>query len=198
MRILAIIPARKNSKRLPGKNIRSFCGTPLVVHSIRYAQSLPVDTVVTSDDGAVLGLASRYGVKGIRRPDELAKDDTPSLPVLKHALLEVEKESGKSYDAVLLLQPTSPIRAREDFDKLLALLGRVDFALTVTDGKPNGILYLWRADAIISNHIYSRAELDIPAHRALDIDTLEDFNEGQKMVQSGSISLPWLQMMQDA
>lgn len=112
-RILAVIPARGGSKGLPGKNIRDLFGLPLVAHSIRAAAMTPVVTrcVVSTDSTEIAEVARRFGGDvPFLRPAELAGDDAPMAPVVRHALEHVEQEEGRTYDAVLLLDPTSPAR----------------------------------------------------------------------------------------
>jgi N-acylneuraminate cytidylyltransferase len=112
-RVLAVIPARGGSKGLPGKNIRPLRGLPLLAHSIRAAALTPEVTrcVVTTDSARIAEVARAHGGDvPFLRPTELAADDTPMAPVVRHALEWVEREEGTAYDAVLLLDPTSPAR----------------------------------------------------------------------------------------
>ncbi|MEW1955039.1 acylneuraminate cytidylyltransferase family protein [Terrabacter sp. NPDC080008] len=112
-RVLAVIPARGGSKGLPGKNIRPLRGLPLIAHSIRAAALTPEVTrcVVTTDSPEIARVAREHGGDiPFLRPSELASDDTPMAPVVRHALESVEREEGTAYDAVLLLDPTSPAR----------------------------------------------------------------------------------------
>jgi N-acylneuraminate cytidylyltransferase len=106
MKTLAVVPARAGSKGLPGKNKRLFHGKPLVSWAIEVGMRTCWRTVVTSDDPDVLRIAERYGVEAIERPWDLAQDDTPMLDVLRHVLAVQTKSS----DAVVLLQPTQPLR----------------------------------------------------------------------------------------
>ncbi|GAA2026212.1 acylneuraminate cytidylyltransferase family protein [Terrabacter terrae] len=113
-RVLAVIPARGGSKGLPGKNIRTLRGLPLLAHSIRAAALTPEVTrcVVTTDSAQIADVARTHaGDVPFLRPAELAADDTPMAPVVRHALEWVEREEDTAYDAVLLLDPTSPARA---------------------------------------------------------------------------------------
>lgn len=105
---VAVIPARAGSKRLPGKNIKPFCGKPLIYYTIAFAiNSRLFDHVVVSTDSQEIAAISReFGAKVIIRPNELAMDSTTIGPVLKHAL-EVLSEK---YDAIITLQPTNPFR----------------------------------------------------------------------------------------
>lgn len=112
-RVLAVIPARGGSKGLPGKNIRPMWGLPLIAHSVRAAGLTAEVTrcVVTTDSAEIAEVVRAHGGEApFLRPVELAADDTPMAPVVRHALEWVERDEGRTYDAVLLLDPTSPAR----------------------------------------------------------------------------------------
>jgi N-acylneuraminate cytidylyltransferase len=112
-RVLAVIPARGGSKGLPGKNIRPLAGLPLIAHSIRAAAATPEVTrcIVSTDSPEIADVARAHGGDvPFLRPAELAADNTPMAPVVRHALESVETEEGRPYDALLLLDPTSPAR----------------------------------------------------------------------------------------
>ena len=112
-RVLAVIPARGGSKGLPGKNIRLMRGLPLIAHSVHAAALTPEVTrcVVTTDSAEIADVVRASGGEApFLRPAELAADDTPMAPVVRHALEWVERDEGRPYDAVLLLDPTSPAR----------------------------------------------------------------------------------------
>lgn len=113
-KILAVIPARGGSKGLPGKNIRPFMGLPLIAHTILFAKMCPeIDRCIVSTDSSDIAQAARdFGAEvPFIRPSELSGDDTPLWPVLRHALSAIEEQEKSSYDALLLLDPTSPGRA---------------------------------------------------------------------------------------
>lgn len=123
--VLAVVPARGGSKGLPGKNIRPLAGVPLLVHSLRAAALTPGVTrcVVSTDSEEIAEVAQRHGGDvPFLRPAELAGDTTPTAPVLAHALAAVEAEDDVSYDAVLLLEPTSPCRSVERLQAAIELL----------------------------------------------------------------------------
>jgi N-acylneuraminate cytidylyltransferase len=106
---IAIIPARKGSKRLQNKNNKLLGRIPLIIHSILFAkENLDVIDViyVSSNDDAIKKIASEYGVKVIERPDFLCGDDEPTVSALKHVLESIYEE----VENVILLQPTSPLR----------------------------------------------------------------------------------------
>ncbi len=106
---IAIIPARGGSKRLPGKNLLPLDGTPLLVHSIRYARanSELIDQVyVSTEDAEIRAQAEKQGAVVLDRPLSLAGDLVPTIDVLKHCLSELNQE----VEHVVLLQATNPLR----------------------------------------------------------------------------------------
>lgn len=124
MRTLAIIPARGGSKRLPGKNIKPFGGVPLIGWSIRFAAAYPgFDHVVVSTDSAEIAAVSRAeGIEVPRlRPAHLASDTAATIDVVLD-VIDAEAANGRQFDAVALLQPTSPMRLSERWDSAQALL----------------------------------------------------------------------------
>jgi N-acylneuraminate cytidylyltransferase len=122
--VLAVIPARGGSKGLPGKNTRPFAGLPLIAHSIEFARLCPEVTraIVSTDSDEIAEVARQCGGEvPFRRPMELARDDTPLWAVLRHALSAVEANDG-AYDALILLDPTSPAREPADVSEPLRRL----------------------------------------------------------------------------
>jgi CMP-N-acetylneuraminic acid synthetase len=115
--LLGITPARGGSKGIPGKNIRKIAGRPLISFTIEVALATPeIDRYIVSTDSQEIANVSRqFGADvPFLRPDELATDFTPTLPVLKHAVLECENIYQESVDTVVLLDPTAPLRKVED------------------------------------------------------------------------------------
>lgn len=109
-----IIPARKNSKRLKGKNLKILNGKPLIQHSIDYAllNFDKNDIWVNSDDKEIIKFSKSFGVNTLERPDKLSTDITPTSYVLKFQL-DYFNDNGITCDAIILLQPTNPIRAKD-------------------------------------------------------------------------------------
>jgi CMP-N,N'-diacetyllegionaminic acid synthase len=123
VKILALIPARGGSKRLPGKNIRNLQGKPLIVWSIEVAKGIPeiCDILVSTDDPDISTVCKESGaLVPWFRPAELATDDASSVDVAIHAVDWYESEKG-AIDGVMLLQPTSPFRSRKTVRKGIAL-----------------------------------------------------------------------------
>lgn len=105
---IAIIPARGNSKRLPGKNTKFLGGIPLLAHSIKYAQQFSFidDIYVSTDNLEIKKVAVQFGAKVIDRPAEISGDFEPTVSALKHVLESLTYE----VENVILLQPTNPLR----------------------------------------------------------------------------------------
>jgi CMP-N,N'-diacetyllegionaminic acid synthase len=123
-RVIAFIPARGGSKGLPGKNIREFCGKPLVAWSIEQGfQANYIDSVIVSTDSSEIAhVALKYGARvPFLRPAVLASDSAASSDVLFHALDHLSS-TGEFYDYVVLLEPTSPLREVSDITGALEVL----------------------------------------------------------------------------
>lgn len=117
-RILAIIPARGGSKGIPHKNIINLCGKPLIAYTIESAkQSTYIDTVIVStDDVDIQRISEDYGASvPFLRDAKIASDEATTISVVVDAV-ERLKEKEQIFDAVVLLQPTSPLRTTEEID----------------------------------------------------------------------------------
>ena len=135
MRVLGFIPARAGSKGVPGKNRRILGGMSLVERAFRVAcESGICDRIVAStDDLAVMELARKIGLDvPFIRPAELSSDATPMIDVLQHGVSCLER-TGYRPDAVLLLQPTSPLRTAQHLRDALALLEGHDSVCSVAE-----------------------------------------------------------------
>lgn len=108
---IAIIPARGGSKGIPRKNLETVSGKTLVARAIEAAIECPSITriVVTSDDQSILDEAQRFGIETVRRPKEIATDDSPIEAAISHAL-DVSATLAPLPTTLVLLQPTSPLR----------------------------------------------------------------------------------------
>lgn len=134
MKILYVIPARGGSKGIPRKNIKLLAGKPLIYYSIDIARSLTSDDniCVSSDDEEIIKTVEAYGLKvPFKRPDELATDTATTHDVLIHAINFYENQ-GQQYDIVILLQPTSPFRKKEQVEEATSLLNdKLDMIVSV-------------------------------------------------------------------
>lgn len=120
MKVLGIVPARGGSKRIPQKNLYLLGGIPLISHCLRAAKksSLIDRLVVSTEDEAIAEAAKKEGVEVIKRPVELAQDNTPTLPVIKHVINELDK-AGFCADIILTIQPTYPFITVDNIEKAI-------------------------------------------------------------------------------
>ena len=122
-KIVAIIPARGGSKGIPRKNIRLLAGKPLIAYSIEAAlNSKYINRIIIStEDKEIADISRKYGAEVIERPEELAKDNSQTIDVVKHVLENLKKNESYTPDIIALLQPTSPLRTKEDIDNGIEL-----------------------------------------------------------------------------
>ncbi|MDL2123090.1 MAG: pseudaminic acid cytidylyltransferase [Deltaproteobacteria bacterium] len=121
---IAVIPARGGSKRIPRKNIKPFCGKPMITHAIRIAQSSGLfdHIVVSTDDGEIARIAVESGAEvPFVRPVELADDHTPTVPVISHAISECQA-LGWRIDQVCCIYPAVPFMHGSDLVIALRML----------------------------------------------------------------------------
>jgi len=138
LNILGVITARGGSKGIARKNIKLLGGKPLIAYTVEQAKQseLITDLIISTDDKEIAQVAEKYGcLVPFLRPQGLARDETPHLPVLQHALREMEKREAKQFDMVVLFQPTSPFRTKEDIDQTIKLLidSKADSAVSLVE-----------------------------------------------------------------
>lgn len=171
-KVLAIVPARGGSKRLPKKNILSLSEKPLIAWSIEAGlNSKYVDKViVSSDDNEILNISSGYGADTLKRPDVLASDIATTFDAIEHVIENVE-----AYDYIILLQATSPLRHAGHLDSAIELLveKEADSIVSVCemDHSP-----LWSntlnddlvMDGFISNEVLNKRSQDLEKYYRLN------------------------------
>ena len=137
MKVLGVIPARGGSKGVLKKNIKPLNGKPLIGYTIEAAlNSNLAATIVSTDNDEIADVSRSFGADvPFMRPDELATDSAKSLPVIQHALEFMENKLGEQFDAVLMLQPTTPYRTTEDINKSISILENsgADSVISVVD-----------------------------------------------------------------
>ena len=150
MKTLVIIPARGGSKGIPHKNIKLLGGKPLICRAIDNARSMApdADICVSTDDPEIIRVVENYGLKvPFIRPAELAADNSGTYEVLLHALGFYEQQ-GRTYDTIILLQPTSPFRRDEDIREALKLYSPdIDMVVSVTEARANPYYNCFEADS---------------------------------------------------
>lgn len=125
-RVVAIVPARGGSKRLPRKNICEIEGKPLiawVIDALAGSEFLErEDVYVSTDDDEIAEVASRYGASVIQRPDTLAGDTVWTEPVIQHGVLRVEEQTARPVDIALWMNASIPEVQSGDIDRAIAKL----------------------------------------------------------------------------
>lgn len=120
--LLAVIPARGGSKGLPGKNVLSCAGKPLIEWTIDAAKNATSidDVLVSTDSPEIADVARKAGAAvPFLRPSELSTDQASLLQVLQHAWEQRRSKSGAHYDYIVLLQPTSPLRTADHIESAI-------------------------------------------------------------------------------
>lgn len=149
MNFLFLIPAREGSKRLPDKNIRPFCGKPLVHYAVEQAREFTSEEhiLVSTDSQRILDICKQVGYEtAYQRPAEFATDTASMNGVIRDAL-RYQESQGHHYDAVVLLQPTSPMRTAADIRRCMERYSsEVDMVVTTTASKANPFFTLFETD----------------------------------------------------
>ncbi len=204
MTAIALIPARGGSKRIPDKNLQIVGGQSLVYRAIKTAFDTKIFThVVLSTDSEEIAEHAKANFDNLiiyLRPPSLAQDDTPMLPVVKHAAGEYQKQFKNPPDDIVLLQPTSPFRTATDIKLAYTQykLSKADAVVSVTEAEPNlvfrvghagrmraepgvvvpnGAIYILWIGALLCGHDWYAGityAYQMPKDRSLDIDTQQD------------------------
>jgi len=162
--IVAIIAARGGSKRLPRKNILPLAGKPLITYTIEAAKGSQrlSRIIVSTDDSEIAKVATDHGAEvPFMRPPELARDESPSIDVVKHATEWLELR-GAPIDAVVLLQPTSPLRRCQHIDEAIKMF--IDTGVdTVTAVSPavNHPFWCWQIAGNEIRPYFSRSHVSM-------------------------------------
>ena len=122
--MLAIIPARRGSKGLPGKNIRQLNGKPLIAYTIAAALEAKNTgrIIVSTDSEEIMEIALEYGAEcPFLRPAKLSTDQARGIDVIRHAITTLEHGDPTAIPAFVILQPTSPLRTAADIDNAITL-----------------------------------------------------------------------------
>jgi CMP-N-acetylneuraminic acid synthetase len=187
MSTLAIIPARKGSKRLPGKNMKLLNGQPLIYYSIiqaRFAKMID-EFVVSTDSPDVKKYCVKMAVPYIERPNELATDDAR----MEDVVLSVLKNKYFKANKIVLLQPTSPLRGVDDINNCVTAskhgsVVSVSEFCSMMMYKKNGAVYVWDTNKLIDDNFSFDLCYVMPPERSVDIDTQEDFDEAERLINA--------------
>jgi N-acylneuraminate cytidylyltransferase len=187
MRILYLIPARKGSKGLPGKNIKTLIDKPLIIYTVEFALKNKKDSdelCISTNDEKVLEIMTELGIHvPFIRPEELATDSANSYDVIIHALKYYESVN-KFFDAVLLLQPTSPIRNQEDFDNLIkSYTESIDMVVSVKKVKDNPYFNLFEENKLG----FLEKCMNVNFQRRQDVPSVYAYNGSMYLMNTNSL-----------
>ena len=175
MKIVAVIPARGSSKRLPNKNIMKICGKPLIAYTIESAiESKKITKIVVStDDEKIAEVSRNYGIQVIDRPIEYSTDLAPLEWALRHAVKYLEENEGYTADIIVLLQANVPIRKKGIIDKVIDKLIQTNADSVVTvykvDQMPEWMKKIVNDDKVIPLQESSAIRMqDLPEFYLLD------------------------------
>jgi len=161
MKIVAIIPARGGSKGIPRKNIKTFCGKPLISYIINSALNVKDigRVMVSTEDEEIAEVVKKYGAEVIKRPESLAKDEVPTLPVLQHAVKYLEENENYIPDVIVLLYATSPLLKANRISEAIKFLKEKNFDSVMSVVEDKG--HFW----IENNGKYKRLYPKVPKNR---------------------------------
>ncbi len=168
LRILAVIPARGGSKRIPRKNVRLMYGRPLILYSVENALSLrgefEVDVAVSTDDEELSGIVSNYDVTVVDRSEELSRDAVTLDPVIYDAVLRMEEKTGKAYDIVVTMQATSPTLKSQTLKAALHYFEEGDFDTVISVVNRPHLSWKKEGDRIVKNYDRRLNSQELPAN----------------------------------
>jgi CMP-N-acetylneuraminic acid synthetase len=149
VRVLGIIPARGGSKGVPGKNILKFDGKPLIAYAIETGKKSGKlsELVVNTEDEVISRVSEEYECRVLKRPKKFASDTSNVIDTVLDTLQKLEAEKS-FFDAVLLLQPTAPLRTSEDIDKAIEMLesGNTDAVISMVPVGDNHPARMYRIE----------------------------------------------------
>ena len=187
MKTLILIPARAGSKGLVGKNTKLLGKLPLIAYSILFAKKIAREgdvICISTNDIDVVKIAAQYKLPvPFIRPEELASDTAGSYEVIMHAL-DYYEQQGLHFDAILLLQPTSPFREMEDFRNMSSLYSNdCDMVVSVNISKNNPYFNLFEQD----EQGYLKKSKESTSYRRQDCPDVFAFNGSMYLMNSASL-----------
>lgn len=189
MKILAIIPARSGSKRLPGKNILQLGNLPLISFTINSARKSKLinKIFISTDSKQIAKICESKGIKvPTLRPKKLSQDKTSSVSVIQHALSYLQKNENYVPDIILLLQPTSPFRTSQLIDKSIRLLIK---------SKASSVISVKKNKTELKNSFYYRNEILLPYQKISKKQS--SMKNSELFFPTGSIYVFWKKTLQD-
>jgi len=179
MNRLAVICARGGSKGLKNKNLRMLAGKPLLAHSIAQANESGMfrAVAVSSDNAAILDTAREWGADYlVTRPAELASDTAAKIPAIRHCAAQAEAESGETFDVIVDLDATSPLRNLKDIRGAILRLEESDADNVVTAMPSRRSPYFNLVELDADGRVHLSKTLQTPVVRRQDAPKCYDLN----------------------
>jgi len=178
MKRICTICMRGSSKGVPNKNLKEICGKPLMAYTIEQAieSNLFGHVVVSTDSPEIAETAKSLGAETwFTRPEELATDEAPKIPVIRHALMESEKFYGETFDVIVDLDATSPLRLVEDITTAYRqfIAENADILITASPARKNPYFNMVER---VNGRIQKVKKLDKPPVRRQDAPKVYDMN----------------------
>jgi CMP-N,N'-diacetyllegionaminic acid synthase len=187
--IVALVPAKGTSLRVPGKNARVLAGHPLVAYTIASAREagLFTDVLVSTDSPQIADISRRYGATVVERPSALAEPMAPDIDWILHAM------DGRREHAFAILRPTSPFRSaqtlRRGWSRLLELGDRADSIRAVQRCRQHPAK-MWRIEGELMYPVLARPNEGTPWH-SMQTQTLPEV-----WTQDSSLEMAWRRVLE--
>ncbi len=195
MTVLYLIVARGGSKRVPGKNLRQINGISLVGYKAKAAwlSKFCSGCIISTDSLEIATEAAKHGVRApFIRPENLATDTTTTEDVVRHAIAQcLQSHPLMRYDAIMLLEPSSPFVRPSDYDMAVDIMVKTKCQFVFGE-----VIYLFRWD-----YLEKRVDLFdtpdrmeymvLPAGQAIDIDTMADLKHAEFLAANKLVDLSW-------
>ena len=180
MRVIAIIPARGGSKRIPRKNLYPLNGMPLIAYTIKACQNSEfIDAIyVSSDDDEILEVSKQYGALPLKRPAELADDKTPKIIAIRQAVQDELIGPMDSDDIVIIAQANSPQITTQQLDAGFQLMTKHSLWEVMSadeSGVQNAAFRIVRYHALFNEFLSAHCGFVIANN--VDVNTLEDLKK---------------------
>lgn len=186
---ICVIPAKGTSSRIPGKNLRSFHGEPIIGYSIKIAQACGLfdHVCVSTENETVVGVAKAYNAEIVKRPFELAEINTPDCgtqEVARHAV-ETYIKGGTPVNNVCVLYPTAPLATELDLRRGFTIMEHVNhYVVSVDPNLTDAGQWYWGRALDFLNRLpleMNSTFFIVPSNRVCDINTEADWLRAEEL-----------------
>lgn len=173
-KILAVVPARGGSKRIPGKNIKLVNGKPLIAYTIEVASKSKYinKLILSTDSDEIIKVCKDYPIEiPFKRPANLATDNALAMDTYEHVILEMRNNFNFDADILVILEPTCPLRTTEDIDNAIKLFleKKADSVRSMVEASPAEYLKVIDENSKISNYLENVKVLNMQDYKKVYI-----------------------------